>query len=67
MFDLWLKACQENGTTIFDLGNGLYKTQKDFEHSNNYYRTTPVYHVWQGDKRIYCGLSYQTALKANGG
>ena len=62
-YDLWLKACRENKTLVYELEPGLYKTQNEYLSHNNYYRTTPVYHVWGGDKRIYCGMSMRTAYK----
>ena len=64
-FELWIKACEEYGTKIFCLDEhgetGLYKTWNEYEFNHYFYRTPPVFHVWNGDKRIYCGLSYQEA------
>ena len=63
-FDLWVKGCEENKTKVFELEPGLYKTWNEYLSGNNYYRTSPVYHVWDGDVRIYCGMNLGSAYNA---
>lgn len=49
-FELWLNGCKMNKSIIYRLeGNGdtaLYKTNEQYLYNNNYYYTTPIYHVW---------------------
>lgn len=68
LFDLWMKACKEFDTKVFCLESegtiGLYKTWNEYmPESEHYcsYRTQAVFHVWNGYKRVYCGLNYQEA------
>lgn len=66
-FSLWLIACQADGTMIYPLeddgrGTEMYQTYKTYSDGRQDFRTAPVYHVWQGDKAIYTGLSYQEAF-----
>lgn len=63
-FELRIKGCKENGTEVFELEPGLYKTQNEYCDGRNFYRTSPVYHVWDVDTRIYCGMSLKTAYEA---
>ena len=62
-FDLWLKACEEFNTKVYELEPGLYKTWNEYESKHNFYRTAPVYHVWVDGRRVYCGMSYQAAVR----
>lgn len=66
-FNLWLKGCEANNTIIWLLdGSGetaLYKTQNQFLYKNNYYYSSPVYHVWINGERIVATESYLSALE----
>ena len=67
-FELWLKACEEMGTIIFELERSdrgaMYKTWSEYLSGNNYFRTDPVYQVWKDSRRVYCGLNLQYAYSA---
>ena len=63
-FDLWIKACQEFGTCIYKLGDGFYKTWRERRCNERDYESVDImYHVWDGDRRIYCGRDYITGVR----
>ena len=62
-FDLWIKACQEFGTCIYKLGDGFYKTWCVRCNGRDYEIIDIMYHVWDGDRRIYCGRDYITGVR----
>lgn len=59
----------ENGTLVFRLeddgkGREMYKTWTEYSDGKNFYRTSPVYQVWQNDKWLHCGMDYNAAYRA---
>lgn len=63
-FDLWIKACQEFGTCIYKLGDGFYATWRVRCNGRDYESVDIMYHVWDEDKRIYCGRDYIAGVRA---
>lgn len=67
-FELWLKGCEQNGTTIYQIAkggseSGLYKLQSEYWVKNTRYLTTPVYVVWKHGKNILTTQSYYNACR----
>lgn len=65
IFDLWVSGCKTNNSILHRLegsgDTGLYETKTPYLQKNNYYYTSPVYHVWIKGK---CLISTQNIHEA---
>ena len=66
-YEAWVLGCEVNHTKVYRLegegDTGVYKTQEQYEYKNNYYSTTPLYHVWIRGKSVGVLQDYNSAIE----
>ena len=59
----WARDCLDRGCLVYKLSQKedrcLFITKE--KPNNDPHGRAPVYQVWEGDKRLYCGASYDSA------
>ena len=65
----WAERCQQDGIEVWRLEHesditGLYMTKKKIGNGVPYYNwTSPIYHIWINDKRVFTCMNYRDAYE----